>query len=93
MASPLTRIPFVREEHDPYGPCIADDDRALDNAAFAPAIRRVAYRFESLGVSSGDTVAVMLPNCSEIVTRMFAASLHGAAMTPVNPALTDDEVR
>lgn len=93
MASPLTRIPFVREEHDPYGPCIADDDRALDNAAFAPAIRRVAYRFESLGVSSGDTVAVMLPNCSEIVTSMFAAWLHGAAMTPVNPALTDDEVR
>jgi len=93
VASELARIPFLREQHDPQGACIRDDDQALDNAAFAEAVRRLAHRFESLGVSTGDTVAVMLPNCSEIVTTMFAAWGRGAAMTPVNPALTDDEVR
>jgi long-chain acyl-CoA synthetase len=91
--SELTRIPFLREEQDPQGPCIRDDNRALDNSTFAAAVRRLADRFASLGVSSGDTVAVMLPNCSEIVTSMFAAWFQGAAMTPVNPALTDEEVR
>jgi long-chain acyl-CoA synthetase len=91
--SELTWLPFAREEQAPQGDCVRDLDRALDNATFALAIRRLAHRFESLGVSSGDTIAVMLPNCSEIITSMFAAWFQGAAMTPVNPALTDDEVR
>jgi len=93
LPSELARIPFVREDLDPHGACIADQGLALDNAAFAEAVRRLAHRFESLGVASGDTIAVMLPNCAEIVTTMFAAWCRGAAMTPVNPALTDDEIR
>src|ERR1700760_3187350 len=91
--SQLASIPFVREKTDPQGPCIRDDRRALDNAAFATAVRQLAGRFDSLEISAGDTVAVMLPNCVEIVTAMFAAWCRGAAMTPVNPSLTDDEVR
>ncbi|MDP3892020.1 class I adenylate-forming enzyme family protein, partial [Nocardioides sp.] len=91
--SELTWIPFLREKQDPDGPCLHGEGRSLDNASFAAAVRDLAHRFESLGVSPGDTVAVMLPNCSEIVTSMFAAWFLGAAMTPVNPALTDDEVR
>ena len=41
----------------------------------------------------GDTVAVLLPNCVELVVGMFAAWWLGAALTPINPALTDPEVR
>ena len=93
LPSELTSIPFLREESDPRGPCLRDLDRALDNATFARAVRRLADRFASLGVTSGDTVAVLLPNRVEIVTSMFAAWFQGAAMTPVNPALTDEEVR
>jgi long-chain acyl-CoA synthetase len=91
--SELASVPFLREAHDPHGPCISDDHRTLDNASFAEAVRRLTHRFETLGVSPGDTVAVLLPNCSEIVTTMFAAWNRGAAMVPVNPALTDDEAR
>ena len=54
-------------------------------------MRHLAARLEALGVGRGDTVAVVLPNCAEIVVVMFAAWCRGAAMTPVNPALTDDE--
>jgi acyl-CoA synthetase (AMP-forming)/AMP-acid ligase II len=93
VPSPLARIPFLREAQDPHGACVSDDYRTLDNAAFAEAVRRLTHRFEALGVSPGDTVAVLLPNCSEIVTTMFAAWSRGAAMVPVNPALTDDEAR
>jgi long-chain acyl-CoA synthetase len=93
IRSDLARLPFAREAADPHGPCLTDDRGSLDNAAFAAAVRRLAARFASLGVSPGDTVAVMLPNCSEIVTTMFAAWAGGAALTPINPTLTDAEVR
>ncbi|KRB72748.1 AMP-dependent synthetase [Nocardioides sp. Root190] len=90
-ADSLARIPFLREERDPGGRCLGDGERTLDNAAFAAAVRRLAGRLAELGISPGDNVAVMLPNCAEIVTTMFAAWHHGSALTPVNPALTDDE--
>lgn len=69
-----------------------DGTRRLDNAAFAAAVDAFAGRLRSHGVSPGDTVAVMLPNCVELVTTMFAAWRLRAALTPVNPALTDAEV-
>ncbi|WP_177287791.1 AMP-binding protein [Actinomadura madurae] len=87
------RIPFNREHSSPRASCIRAGDRALDNADFAEVVRRATGRFEGLGVDRGDTVAVLLPNCTEIVTVMFAAWCRGAAMTPINPNLTDDEVR
>ncbi len=93
VTSALAGIPFARAAADPGGRCLQDGDRILDNAEFADAVRRLAHRFEALGVAAGDTVAVMLPNRSEIVTTMFAAWFRGSAMTPINPALTDDEVR
>ncbi|RNI18983.1 class I adenylate-forming enzyme family protein [Flexivirga caeni] len=92
-ASDLARIPFLRAELAPDALCIRDEETVFDNAGFAAAVRRLAARLESFGVAPGDTVAVMLPNRVEIVTTMFAAWFQGAAMTPVNPALTDDEVR
>ena len=36
-------------------------------------------------------VGAILPNCVELITIMFAAWRLGAALTPVNPALTAHE--
>ncbi|QSR25817.1 AMP-dependent synthetase [Nocardioides aromaticivorans] len=91
--SPLAAIPFQRAAQDPTGSCLQDGDRAWDNAGFATAVRRLAQRFTALGVAPGDTVAVLLPNCAEIIATMFAAWFRGSALNPVNTALTDDEVR
>jgi len=38
-------------------------------------------------------LAIMLPNRVELITSMFAAWRLGAAVTPVNPALTGQEAR
>ena len=46
-----------------------------------------------MGVGRGDVVAVVLPNSVELVTVMFAAWRLGAALTPVNPALTKPEAQ
>jgi long-chain acyl-CoA synthetase len=87
----IARLPFRREHWAPHAPCIRDARGGLDNTELAGAVRHLASRLAELGVGRGDTVAVVLPNCAEIVVVMFAAWCRGAAMTPVNPALTDDE--
>jgi acyl-CoA synthetase (AMP-forming)/AMP-acid ligase II len=84
-----SEIPFVR--HDPRAPAVVDRDRELSAAEFAAEVRRVAGSLAALGVRRGDVVATMLPNRLELVATLFAAWRLGAALTPVNPALTADE--
>ncbi|HVV75636.1 MAG TPA: AMP-binding protein [Mycobacteriales bacterium] len=48
---------------------------------------RVANSLKRLGVGAGDRVAMLLPNCREIVTTWFAASKLGAVEVPVNVEL------
>ncbi len=51
----------------------------------------MAERFAALGVRRGDVVAIMLPNCAELLLGLLAAWRLGAAATPVNPAFTANE--
>ena len=81
-------LPGERQRTDPAGPCLADDERTLDNAGFAAAVRTAAGHLAAAGVRSGDMVAVVLPNRVELVVTLFAAWHLGACVTPVNPALT-----
>ena len=90
---PIVALPATRAQADPSGTCLVDDARSVDNATFAADVDMLALRMAALGLTPGDVVAVLLPNRCEIVTTMFAAWSQAAALTPVNPALTDDEVR
>jgi len=84
-------IPDERAVLDPGGACVADERQDLDNAAFAGRVIAVAALFAAAGLGRGDVLAIMLPNRVELVTSMFAAWRLGAAVTPVNPALTAQE--
>jgi long-chain acyl-CoA synthetase len=86
-------IPDERALRDPGGACLADERQDLDNAAFAERVIAVAAVFATAGLRRGDVLAVVLPNRVELVTSMFAAWRLGAAVTPVNPALTAQEAR
>jgi long-chain acyl-CoA synthetase len=86
-------IPDDRALRDPSGACIADERQALDNAGFAARVTAVAAVFAAAGLGRGDVLAIMLPNQVELITSMFAAWRLGAAVTPVNPALTAPEAR
>ena len=86
-------IPDERALRDPAGPCIADERQELDNADFAERVTAVAAVFAAAGLGRGGVLAIMLPNRVELVTSMFAAWRLGAAVTPVNPALTAQEAR
>ncbi|MFJ6813946.1 class I adenylate-forming enzyme family protein [Streptomyces avermitilis] len=86
-------LPDLRARQDADGACIADDAADLDNAAFARRVRRAASALRARGVGRGDVVALLLPNTADFVVALFAAWRLGAAVTPVNPALTESEVR
>ena len=93
LSVPLAALPEARAAAKPDAPAIADDAVQLDNAAFADRVARAAARLARLGVGPGDVVAIALPNRLELVIALFAAWRLGAAATPVNPALTRDEMQ
>ena len=86
-------IPDERAQRDPGGACIADERHELDNAGFAERVTALAAVFDAAGLRPGGVLAIMLPNRVELITSMFAAWRLGAAVTPVNPALTAQEAR
>jgi acyl-CoA synthetase (AMP-forming)/AMP-acid ligase II len=87
------RIPDERALRDPGGACVADERQTLDNAAFAGKVTALAALFDVAGLRPGGVLAIVLPNRVELITSMFAAWRLGAAVTPVNPALTAQEAR
>ncbi len=54
---------------------------------------RVAQGLIGMGVGKGDHVAVMLPNCPELVTVVFALARLGAVAVPVNTANRGEVLR
>lgn len=81
-----------RAEHDPHGPAMSDARHTLTNAQLHDRVLAAAYQLRDKGIGVGDVVAVALRNRVEFVVLLFAAWRLGAAITPVNPSLTDDEV-
>ncbi|MCH5675082.1 class I adenylate-forming enzyme family protein [Streptomyces gilvus] len=89
----ISALPDSRAARNPTGPCIEDDHRRLDNQEFLTRVHNAAAALRAHGIGAGDVVAAVLPNRLELVVIMFAAWRLGAAVTPVNPALTDPEAR
>ncbi|WP_072690356.1 class I adenylate-forming enzyme family protein [Rhodococcus marinonascens] len=84
-------LPDNRALTDRDGACIADERISLSNGDFADHVRAAAAQLSGLGVGQGSVVAVQLVNRVELVVLLFAAWRFGAAVTPVNPNLTDFE--
>ena len=80
--------------HDPSrtGDAVADARARLDTTAFRSAVAATAARFVAAGIGRGDVVATVLTNRVELVVALYAAWDLGAVLTPVNPALTPDEI-
>ncbi|WP_037357739.1 class I adenylate-forming enzyme family protein [Amycolatopsis orientalis] len=87
----LAALPEERARRSPNLPCLADEHGELGNAGFAVRVRSAAAALRARGVGAGDVVAVLLPNRVEFAVVLFAAWRLGAAVTPVNPELTDGE--
>jgi acyl-CoA synthetase (AMP-forming)/AMP-acid ligase II len=88
----LSSLPDRRAQSDPHGPAVSDGRHNLTNAQLLDRVRGAADQLRHLGIGAGDVVAVKLPNRIEFVIALFAAWRLGAALTPINPSLTDTEV-
>jgi acyl-CoA synthetase (AMP-forming)/AMP-acid ligase II len=88
----LALLPDRRAAGSPLGECLTDDTVSLDNRTFLGRVVAAADSFRSRGVGPGGVVAVILPNQVDLVITLFAAWRLGAAVTPVNPQLTNDEI-
>jgi crotonobetaine/carnitine-CoA ligase len=63
------------------------DRRALTFGSVDAESTCVANSLRRLGVTAGDRVAMLLPNCPELVVTWFAAAKLGAVEVPVNVEL------
>jgi acyl-CoA synthetase (AMP-forming)/AMP-acid ligase II len=88
----LAELPERRAEHDTETLMIKDRFRQLSVGEFADEVGRATSHLADRNIRHGDVVAVMLPNRIELVSTFFAAWRLGAAVTPINPALTASEV-
>ncbi len=88
----LPGLPDYRATCNRYDACIADEHTTLSNGGdFAQRVRATATQLHQLGVVPGSVVAVQLRNRVELIVVLFAGWRLGAAVTPVNPNLTDFE--
>ncbi|AYA23216.1 AMP-dependent synthetase [Rhodococcus rhodochrous] len=87
----LPGLPDYRATRNQYDACIADEHTALSNGDFTQRVCATAVQLRGLGVVPGSVVAVQLRNRVELIVVLFAGWRLGAAVTPVNPNLTDFE--
>jgi len=87
----LSTLPDRRAAAAPDAAAVADDSTDLNNTGFLDAVRRATATLRAAGVSSGDVVAIMLPNTVAFVVSLFATWRVGATVTPIDPSLTAAE--
>ena len=90
---PLTRLLDDAATSFPSGVAISYAGRALTYRELVADVDRLAGGLRELGVSKGDRVAIVLPNCPQYVITLFAAARIGAIAVPCNPLATIVEFR
>ena len=75
----------------PRRPAVTYGDQTLTYKELSDRVDDLAQRLRSLSVGPGDRVALILPNCLEMVYSFFAPSALGAAIVPLNPVYRQRE--
>lgn len=68
-----------------------DKAETLSWADLLGRVHQAANLFRSLGVGEGDTVAYVLPNCTETVVALLGGMVAGI-VNPINPLLEPDQI-
>jgi acyl-CoA synthetase (AMP-forming)/AMP-acid ligase II len=62
-------------------------DTRLSWRAFDARVNRLANALLSLGLRQGDAIALLLPNCLELMEFYWAAAITGLVVVPLSPLL------
>jgi len=79
-------------ERDPRAIALVDGSLRLSYAAWLDRVSRVAAGLHRLGVREGDRVLTVLRNGEPMCTAYWACALLGAAVTPANWRLGEDDL-
>ncbi len=81
----------VREHPDRE--CVVFGERRLSYADVDDQATALAGAFRDLGVAAGDRIAVDLPNWPEWIVGLLAAAKLDAVFVPLNPGVSDHELK
>ena len=90
---PLTRLLDDAASSFPTGTAIAFLGTTLTYRELQSSVDRFAASLKRLGVSKGDRVAIVLPNCPQNVIATYAVLRLGAVVVQHNPLYTEAELR
>lgn len=93
MTSRQTILNVVERQRDRVFLVDAFTDREIAYGDFHRQACNLASELRHRGLRKGDRIAVMVPNCCELVVLYFACIYLGAVIVPVNPALSKSDIR
>ncbi|MFC4775985.1 long-chain fatty acid--CoA ligase [Paenibacillus sp. GCM10023252] len=67
--------------------------KSISYRKFYESALRMANGLQALGISKGDRVAIMLPNCPQTVIAYFGVMLAGAVVVQTNPLYVERELQ
>ena len=70
----------------------APDGREWTRGELLADVNRISHGLRALGLTRGDCVAVVLPNCTEMFEIQLAVTQLGMYLTPINHHLTGPEI-
>ena len=76
----------------PEAPAVLFKGRRISWRALAEQSDAFACALAAMGVTRGDRVAVLLPNCPQFFVVEWAAWKLGAILVPLNPIYSEDEL-
>jgi long-chain acyl-CoA synthetase len=89
-----TLLDYVAEharEH-PKSPAVLFKGATVSYGALDASSDALASAFVALGVSRGDRIGLLLPNCPQFLIAELAAWKAGAIVAPLNPTYTEHEL-
>src|SRR5438094_7737381 len=89
-----TLLDYVSEsaQRDPHHPAILFKGSTITYGALERLSDACAAAFTELGITRGDRIALLLPNCPQFVIAEFGAWKIGAIVSPLNPLYADVEI-
>lgn len=79
-------------ERDPGSPAFVWGDDVISYGEANARSDRLAGALQRLGLSKGDRVGVLMPNCPELLESMFATWKAGGCVVPLNARFRHEEI-
>jgi len=76
----------------PEKTAIVYDNMRISYKQLFDDVRGLSKGLSSIGISKGDCITLILPNCPEFVTSFYAAAILNAIILPLNHLFKEDEI-